>query len=127
MIDGQNIQLTTSEMLGLSGAIIYSVSYLLSAYDRLPSQSPIYYVSKLVAAGLVLVSLYESFNLASVVIQVFFVVVSMIGIVRHLDARRRRRAYEKSQHAIGGATVGTSSADFYGRFKDKRLYAPPDR
>ena len=89
MPDGHIIQLTTSETIGLGGALLYSVCYLLSAYDRLPSQSPLYYVSKLTAALMVLISLSQNFNLASAVIQVFFITVSLIGIARHLDAPRR--------------------------------------
>ena len=117
MIDGQNIQLSATELIGLSGATIYSVAYIMSAYDRLPSQSPYYYACKLFAAGLVLISLFESFNLASVVIQVFFILVSIIGIVRHFDARRRRRAYDESMHAIGGATVPRRGPDYRGGIK----------
>ena len=105
MIDGQTIQISAHEALGLFGATIYSVSYILAAYDRLPSQSPLYYLSKLVAAILVLVSLSQNFNLASAVIQIFFVTVSIIGIFRHLDARRRSRAYAQSQHALGGTAI----------------------
>lgn len=107
MPDGHIIQLSISEAIGLGGALLYSISYLLSAYDRLPSQSPLYYASKLVAATMVLISLSQNFNLASAIIQVFFITVSLIGITRHLDARRRQRAYERSRHAPGG-TVATN-------------------
>ncbi|MDJ0638224.1 MAG: hypothetical protein QNJ20_05280 [Paracoccaceae bacterium] len=85
---GDFIQISISETIGLAGALLYSISYLLAAYDRLPSQSPYYYVSKLVAAAMVLISLAQNFNLASAIIQVFFITVSMIGILRHLHNRR---------------------------------------
>ncbi len=123
MIDGQTIQITAHEALGLLGATVYSVSYVLSAYDRLPSQSPLYYLSKLVAAVLVLISLSQNFNLASAVIQIFFVTVSVIGIFRHLDARRRSRAYAQSQHAPGG-TAATPVEDFLATKKPSAGYAP---
>lgn len=90
------------EVIGLCGAALYSLGYLLAAYDRLPSQSPAYYILKLVAAVLVMISLTSSFNLASLVIQVFFIVVSVIGICRHLDLRRRQRAFARSCQAVGG-------------------------
>ncbi len=108
MPDGQIIQLSTEQAIGLGGAVLYSVSYLLAAYDRLPSQSPLYYVSKLVAATMVLISLSQNFNLASAVIQVFFISVSLIGIRRHLEAPRRRScgaARAGGDDAASGARV----------------------
>ncbi len=133
MIDGQTIQLSASEAFGLSGAILYSVGYVLAAYDRLPSQSPIYYAIKLVAAGLVLISLAQDFNLASVVIQIFFIAVSLIGIIRHFSPQRRRRAYEVSRHAPGG-TASPGSGGFAawhnrtpGPLKAPHPCARPDR
>ncbi len=115
MIDGQTLQISASEALGLSGAMIYAVGYLLAAYDRLPSQSPIYYATKLTAAGLVLISLFQDFNLASAVIQVFFIVVSLIGIIRHFSPQRRRRAYEVSRHAPGGTSSGSGGFNSWNR------------
>lgn len=132
MIDGQTIQISMSEACGLSGALLYSVGYLLSAYDKLPSQSPIYYLTKLSAAGLVLISLMQDFNLAAAIIQVFFIAVSLIGIIRHFNPQRRRQAYEASKHAPGGAVPPSSGF----AMTDKRLptvlraphpYARPDR
>lgn len=90
---------TVWETIGLSGAALYTLSYFLTAYDRLPSQSPLYYLCKLSAACLVLVSLTEKFNLASAVIQVVFISVSMVGIARHMDARRRSRFVADPLHA----------------------------
>ncbi|MGI9395279.1 MAG: CBU_0592 family membrane protein [Boseongicola sp.] len=53
------------EYVGVLGSGIYAVRYLLVAFDRLPSQYPAHYWSSLVAALLVMVSLYQSFNLAA--------------------------------------------------------------
>lgn len=132
MIDGQTIQISLSEACGLSGALLYSVGYLLSAYDKLPSQSPIYYVTKLTAAALVLISLMQDFNLASAVIQVFFITVSLIGIIRHFNPQRRRAAYEASTHAPGGAIPTSGGAQMTrkhlpGAFRAPHPYARPDR
>ena len=78
------------EILGVLGALTYSVRYLLVAFDRLPSQDPAHYWSSLAAALLVMVSLYHSFNLAAALTQVFFVIVSVIGIARHTKGRRKK-------------------------------------
>ncbi len=82
------MQITWWELTGLLGACLYAASYLGAAFDKIPSQSIHYYLIKLIAATMVLVSLTESFNLASVVIQVFFIAVSCIGIVRHVGKTR---------------------------------------
>ncbi len=106
MPEGHLIQLSPSELIGLGGALLYSVSYLLAAYDLLPSQSPMYYTSKLVAAAMVLISLSQNFNLASAVIQVFFITVSLIGIYRHIDAHQKRKTdtHVNSTAAPSGGT-----------------------
>ena len=132
MIDGQTIQISFSQACGLSGALLYSVGYLLSAYDKLPSQSPVYYSLKLIAAALVLVSLASDFNLASAVIQVFFIAVSLIGIVRHFSPQKRTRAYKVSREAPGGASArsgGFASIDrkMPGALRAPHPFAPPDR
>lgn len=88
--------ITIWEAAGLCGALIYCFTYVLSALDCLPSQSPYYYIAKFAAAALVLVSLVTQFNLATLVIQLFFLAVSVFGFARHVGARRRARAYERS-------------------------------
>lgn len=131
MIDGQTIHISLSEAFGLTGAILYSAGYLLSAFDKLPSQSPVYYAIKLMAAGLVLISLTQDFNLASAVIQVFFIGVSLIGIIRHFSPARRRTAYELSRHAPGGGapfsgTATTPMKHVAGSPRAPHPYARPD-
>ncbi|NND42707.1 MAG: hypothetical protein HKM96_04830 [Boseongicola sp.] len=84
-------ELSIWEAVGLSGAMIYALNYSLVAFDRVTSRSPRYYSANLVAASLVMASLSHSFNLASVVIQSFFISVSVIGIVRHLGTHPRGR------------------------------------
>ena len=98
MIDGQTLHLTASEAIGLTGALIYATGYLLSAYDKLPSQSPAYYGLKLLAALCVLISLAQNFNLASAVIQVFFIAVSLVGIARHAERSSKPQATFRSKH-----------------------------
>lgn len=77
--------------MGLIGAVIYVLSFALAALDLVPSKAPLYYLLKLVAAGLVLISLSESFNLAAAVIQVFFIVISVIGLLRHAHRSGKQR------------------------------------
>ena len=71
------------EIVGLIGALTYTSAYILAAYDILTSKSRYYYLLNLIAALLVLCSLYMHYNLASVVIQIFFASVSLVGMWRH--------------------------------------------
>lgn len=93
--------LSVWEWAGVVGAIIYAVSYIFTSLDLLPSQSPHFYLVKLVAAVLVMTSLVDQYNLATLLIQAFFIVISVFGIMRHFSARRRRMAYERSLQGIG--------------------------
>jgi hypothetical protein len=79
--------LTFFDGVGIVGAAGYLLSYVLAAFDKLPSQSPNYYVLKLFSASCVGFSLLEDFNIASALIQVAFVFLSLIGIARHIYAR----------------------------------------
>lgn len=72
------------EIIGLLGAFIYTAAYVFAAYDWITSHSPLYYFMNMAAALMVLISLVAHYNLASVVIQVFFVTVSVVGIWRHI-------------------------------------------
>ena len=89
-----SVDLTWWELTGLLGACLYAVGYLCAAFDRLTSQTIQYYLIKMIAAVMVLISLTQSFNLASAVIQTFFIFVSLIGIARHMGRARGRPAGE---------------------------------
>ena len=77
------------EIIGLLGAFTYTAAYVLAALDWVTSKSPYYYLMNMVAAGLVLCSLYVHYNVASVVIQIFFVTVSFVGMWRHIGTHSR--------------------------------------
>lgn len=70
------------DAIGLLGFGLYVLSYFLLTTHRLDSRTATYFVINLVAAGLVLVSLIGAFNLASLMIQIFWIAVSILAIVR---------------------------------------------
>ena len=73
-----------ANIIGLSGAAIYVGVYFLTATDRLPSQSPYFYVFNLMAASLVAVNLTANFNLAALAIQSFYILISILGLYQHI-------------------------------------------
>ena len=87
------------DLVGLLGFGLYVVSYFLLTTHRLTSQTCTYFVINLIAATLVLVSLFGAFNLASLMIQVFWIVVSVLAISRRFrDGPAPGTAYSYRAH-----------------------------
>lgn len=76
------------EFVGVAGFALYLLSYCLLQLDRVDGNSSVYARMILIAATLVLVSLYFEFNLASALIQISYIIISMIGLLKR--ARKRR-------------------------------------
>ena len=66
---------------GLAGFATYVVGYGLVQMDKLDGNDSVYSVVNIVAAALVLVSLYRDFNLASALIQVTWISLGLIGML----------------------------------------------
>lgn len=67
---------------GILGVIVYLGAYFALQIGWIRGQSFIYPSLNLVAAALVLTSLITNFNLASAIIQISFILISLIGLVR---------------------------------------------
>lgn len=83
------------EVIGILGFVLYVLNYSLLTTRWLNSDCLIYFVINLAAAGCVLIGLTASFNLAAALIQVFWVLMSIIGILVRL-----RRPAPRGTHAI---------------------------
>lgn len=68
-------------MIGVAGFALYVMNYALLTLHRITSHSRIYFVLNMIAATLVLIGLTHSFNLASALIQTFWIVISITAIV----------------------------------------------
>ncbi|SFJ34397.1 CBU_0592 family membrane protein [Jannaschia pohangensis] len=72
------------QILGLVGAGLYVMNYVLLTCRRIdPGRTP-YFVVNLVAASFVLLSLSHAFNAAAMVIQSFWITISIYGIAIRL-------------------------------------------
>ena len=81
------------EVFGVAGFGLYVSNYLMLTFRILTGNCIIYYLINVTAASLVLVGLMNSFDLASVLIQVFWICISTLGIlirVRSGGLRDRR-------------------------------------
>lgn len=81
--------------IGLVGAALYLGSYAAVQIGRMDGNGTAYTVANTLAAALVLISLFDKYNTASVVIQVAWL---SIGLTRLL---RRRPPAEASQILLG--------------------------
>jgi hypothetical protein len=79
------------DLLGVAGAALYVGNYTLLVTRRTSADRPGYFFINMLAAGLLLVSLTQAFNLGAALIQLFFCVMSVVGVFSRLRLLRRLR------------------------------------
>jgi hypothetical protein len=77
------------DIIGTIGVGVIVVTYFLLQIGRIKSDELIYSLLNGVGAAMILISLYYDFNLPSVVVEAFWLVISVFGIIRYLAARSR--------------------------------------
>jgi len=80
------------DFLGNIGVAAIIVSYLGIQLDWMDARGMTYSVVNAIGAILILISLLYNFNLSSFIIEVFWIAISLIGIVRGIAVRRRRKS-----------------------------------
>lgn len=70
------------DMIGFLGVAVYLISYLVLQLGLVSGQSMLYASANIVAAGSVLFSLSYQFNLSSALIQIMWILISLLGISR---------------------------------------------
>lgn len=82
---------TLLNYVGMAGALFYLSSYFLLQAGFIGGNSNTYTILNLIAATLVLFSLYTAFNVASLIIQVSWITISIYGMARMFFINRRLR------------------------------------
>ena len=77
------------DIIGTLGVAIIVITYVLLQIERVRSDQLIYSLLNAIGASLILVSLYFDFNLPSVVVEFFWLVISLFGIGKYLSRRTR--------------------------------------
>ena len=72
-----------SDAVGLLGTILIVLAYFLLQLERVDPRGLSYNVINLVGAACLLVSLIFTFNLASFVIELFWIIASLIGLWKY--------------------------------------------
>ena len=73
-------ELLWHDFLGASGAALIVITYFLLQTNKLNPKTITYSLFNLIGASLILVSLYFNFNLSAVVIEIFWVAISLLGL-----------------------------------------------
>jgi hypothetical protein len=81
--------MTFPDIIGLAGTTGVVVAYGLLQTGVLKPESLIYSGVNAFASGLLLVSLFFDFNLASLVLQIVWILISLYGMAKTLRARSR--------------------------------------
>lgn len=89
-----------SDVLGLVGVAVYIGSYFGLQAGIIKGQGYLYAALNIVAAGCVLTSLADAFNLSSAIIQITYIGISFFGIVRFYLMTRAIKFTEEEQEFL---------------------------
>ena len=71
------------DLVGNVGVVILMITYLMLQLSKLSSDSLAYSVLNAAGAGLIVISLLFDFNLSALLMEVFWVLISFVGIYRY--------------------------------------------
>ena len=80
------------DLLGIIGVVLILATYLLLQLEKLSATSLLYSATNGLGALLILVSLIYQFNLSAFIIEAFWLLISIYGLVRYFSRNRSRLA-----------------------------------
>jgi len=80
--------LTSFDLAGFIGVVMIVIAYLLLQLDKLPSSSLSYSLLNAAGALLIIISLIFKFNLSAFIVEVFWFLISLLGLTRSLVSRK---------------------------------------
>ncbi|HKR15543.1 MAG TPA: hypothetical protein VJT15_25975 [Pyrinomonadaceae bacterium] len=78
------------DLAGNIGVVILMVTYLMLQLDKIKSSALSYSILNAAGASLIVASLIVDFNLSALLMEVFWVLISFIGIGRHFRLKTLR-------------------------------------
>ena len=79
------------DLAGFIGVLLIVIGYLLLQLDKLPSSSLSFSLLNAAGSLLIMLSLIFKFNVSAFLIEVFWFLISLIGLTKWLAARKRLR------------------------------------
>ena len=80
--------LTWFDLAGFIGVLMIVIAYLLLQLDKLPSSSLSYSLLNATGALLIIISLIFKFNLSAFIVEVFWFLISLLGLTKSLVSRK---------------------------------------
>ena len=74
---------TLFDLVGVSGTMLIAIAYFLQQLGKLSGDSLPYLVMNLLGAVLLMISLCVNFNLASFLMEIFWIISSLIGLRKY--------------------------------------------
>ena len=78
------------DFLGNVGVVVLIVTYLMLQLNKLSSDGLAYSLLNAIGAGMIVVSLLYDFNLSALLMEVFWVLISLVGIYRYFRLKTLR-------------------------------------
>ena len=78
------------DFVGNIGVVVLVITYLMLQTNKLSSDGLAYSVLNAAGAGLIVISLLFNFNLSALVMEVFWVLISLVGIYRYFRLKALR-------------------------------------
>ena len=72
------------DLVGIAGVILLVITYLLLQVNKLQSAGLLYSLLNAIGASLIILSLLDNFNLSAFLMEAFWVLISLVGVVRYL-------------------------------------------
>ena len=76
------------DYVGTTGVILILAAYFLLQTERLSSANLSYSLLNLIGAAFITISLLFDFNLSAFIIELFWIAISIYGIMRYVGAKR---------------------------------------
>ena len=78
------------DLVGNIGVIVLMIAYLMLQLNKLSSSGLAYSLLNAIGASLIVVSLLVNFNLSAFIMEVFWVLISLLGIYRYFRLKTLR-------------------------------------
>ncbi len=76
------------DYVGTTGVVLILVAYFLLQTERLSSTTLLYSLLNLIGAAFIAISLLFDFNLSAFIIELFWIAISIYGIMKYVSAKR---------------------------------------
>ncbi len=86
-----SVNLNSFDLAGFIGVLLIVIAYLLLQLDKLPSSALSFSLLNAAGSLLIMLSLIFKFNVSAFLIEVFWFLISLIGLAKWLAARKRLR------------------------------------